>query len=207
MLRRPCLICPGLGFLAEYDTRDFWSNPRKGWWNNFEIVRNGGFLGADGDFWTVNVDARRYQPVQGKHGLAFFSLTTIQTGKVNVELPVYRRFHLVRGWDLNARSGKNQFINSVEYRYEILHPRSFRVFGLRLYGGAHLAAFGDLGTAWDRGDDFSRNFIGSGGFGLRLIVPFVNLIRFDVALGQRGEGIRFHLGIREKAIEQRRRVR
>ena len=85
---------PSLAFFMGYDSRDFWTNPHQGWWNEVEVSKNGGFLGGDGDFWRVHFDVRRFQPLADRHTLALFSLTTLQTGTVGVEIPVYQDFHL-----------------------------------------------------------------------------------------------------------------
>lgn len=204
---------PGLGMVAAYDSRDLWSNPSRGWENFFTVTRFGGILGGAGDFTKAVLDLRRYQPLAERHTLTFFSFSTLQTGTVGVDIPIYRNIHLggtnsVRGWsDLNAREGKNQFINTVEYRYDLFKPRPFRIFGANLYGGLKLAAFGDIGTVWDDGDQFSKNFIGGVGVGLRVIVPFIQMIRLDLAYGQSRQGLVPHFGIREKAFYHRRRVR
>jgi len=204
---------PGVGMVAAYDTRDLWSNPSRGWENSFTLTRFGGLLGGAGDFTKTVVDLRRYQPLADKHTLTFFSFSTFQTGTVGIDIPIYRDMHLggtnsVRGWsDLNAREGKNQFINTVEYRYDLFKPKPFRVLGANMYGGLKLAVFGDIGTVWNDGDQFSNNFIGGVGVGLRVIIPFIQMIRLDLAYGQRGQGIVPHFGIREKAFYHRRRVR
>jgi outer membrane protein assembly factor BamA len=111
----------------------------------------------------------------------------------------------VRGWGFNARRGKNQFVNSLEYRYTVLETRAFRVVGLGLYAGLALAVFGDAGSAWNESGDFSSGGIGGGGIGLRLFLPFVNMIRLDFALGD--GNAHAHLGINEKSVAQRNRVR
>jgi outer membrane translocation and assembly module TamA len=73
-----------------------------------------------------------------------------------------------------------------------------------LYGGLAVAAFGDSGTAWDDPDGFSDGFISGGGIGLRLFVPYVNMIRLDFSYGS---GVLGQLGLNEKAVAQRNRVR
>jgi outer membrane protein assembly factor BamA len=204
---------PGIGMVAAYDTRDLWSNPSRGWEHYFSLTRFGGMLGGAGDFTKAIVDLRRYQPLVGRHTLAFFSFSTLQTGTVGVDIPIYRDMHLggtnsIRGWsDLNAREGKNQFINTVEYRYDLFKPRPIRVFGANLYGGIKLAAFGDIGTVWNDGDQFTKNFIGGVGVGIRVMVPFIQMVRLDLAFGQNAQGLVPHFGIREKAFYHRRRVR
>ena len=137
------------------------------------------------------------------------SLLTVQFGAPEV-VPSYMDFALggsntVRGWDFNARRGKNQFINSLEYRYTAVETRAFRVFGVGLYAGLALAIFGDAGSAWSSSDDFSSGLIAGGGIGLRIFVRFVNMIRLDFALGD-GD-MHTHFGISEKSVAQRNRVR
>lgn len=203
---------PSIGAVLEYDARDLRSNPHRGWQFIFDVTQNGGFIGGDGNFVTNQFDVRRYQPIASRHILAFFSFTTLQSGVVGTDVPIYRTYNIggtntVRGWDLNARQGNNQFLNTLEYRYELLPPKSFKVHGIGFYTGIQLAAFGDLGTAWDGGEDFTRNMIGGGGFGIRLIIPFVEMIRFDFAFGQTGHGLRSAVGIREKPYYGRQRVR
>ena len=110
----------------------------------------------------------------------------------------------MRGHSFGTRRGKNQFITTVEYRYTVVPTRSFRVFGLNLYGGLALAAFTDVGSAWNDADGFSDGFIGGGGIGLRVFIPYVNMIRLDLSFGS---GVHGGLGINEKAVAQRNRVR
>ena len=131
---------------------------------------------------------------------------------MGVDVPIYRTYTIggtntVRGWKLDARQGNNQFLNTLEYRYDLLPPKSFRVHGLGFYLGVQLAVFGDLGTAWNSGEDFTRNMIGGGGFGVRLIIPFVEMIRIDFGFGQSGQGILSAIGIHEKAYYSSQRVR
>jgi outer membrane protein assembly factor BamA len=200
---------PSVGFFLGYDSRDKVSDPRKGWWNEVDVLRNGG----DGNYWRFNIDLRRYQPITERHALSLFSLTTLQTGRVGVDIPVHQDFHIggtntLRGWGLGARSGKHQFLNTVEYRYALIRPRPVSISRFNIHLGVQLAAFGDLGLAWNEGNEFKLdNFIDGYGFGIRLLVPFVNVIRLDFAFGEPSEGMRFHIALFEKAVMQRARVR
>jgi len=59
------------------------------------------------------------------------------------------------------------------------------MFGLNLYGGLQAAAFSDVGLAWS--DIFSAGSAIDGyGVGLRVLFPFVDVIRMDLALGEPG---------------------
>ncbi|HET9132483.1 MAG TPA: BamA/TamA family outer membrane protein, partial [Terriglobia bacterium] len=78
---------PGLGAVVEFDSRDSWTNARRGWQNSVDALFNR--LASDEQYWTFNVDIRRYQPLHGRHGLAMNSLLTVQTGTVGVEIPIH----------------------------------------------------------------------------------------------------------------------
>lgn len=196
-----------------YDSRDLWSNPHNGWWNEIEVSQVGGLWG-DGDFWRVNLDVRRYLPVLPRHTLALFSLVTLSSGTRGEDFAAWQDFSLggtnsVRGWELGSRHGKNQMLSTAEYRVTVLEPRLLTLpFGLTLDVGVEVSAFGDLGAAWDERREFAaRNFIGGYGLGVRLLVPFVNMFRFDFALGESGKSVQLNIGAFSKAVAQRFRVR
>ena len=125
-----------------------------------------------------------------RHGLGIFSLVTLQTGEVGTGLPEYLQFALggantVRGWSLGSRTARNQFIGTLEYTYVLQPVRSVSVAGVNVYAGLQLAGFGDLGLAWNDRDDLTGSPALDGyGAGLRVQVPFVDLIRLDVAWGE-----------------------
>ena len=194
-----------LGGVLEFDGRNSRRETSHGWWNSTDLLWRMG----TGGYATVDLDLRRYQELSSRHNLVATSLVTLQSGGTDV-VPTYLDFTLggsnsVRGWDFNSRRGKNQFINSLEYRYTALETRPFRVWGISLYAGVALAVFGDAGTAWTESDGFSDGFIAGGGVGLRLFIPFVSMIRLDFAMGD--GNLHTHFGINEKAVGQRSRVR
>lgn len=189
---------PSIEVGAQFDTRNLWTNATSGWFAQFYTRRNG--LGGEGNWWTHTAEAWRYQGLSSRNTLAVFSLASLQTGHPGKDQPIYMQYGIggrnaIRGWRIDARVGKNQWLNTVEYRYELVKVRPTKIFGFNLYWGIHLAAFGDLGTAWSEGGDFSRNFIGSGGYGVRLVIPYVGMIRFDRAYG---DGFRPGWGIGDR---------
>ena len=202
-------IVPTLGAFVSLDTLDSSTNPRNGTWAEVQVER----LLADASSWTVILDGRRFQRLSDRHGLGLFSLATFQTGEVNVDLPEYLQFALgggntVRGWQVGSRKGRNQFIGTAEYTYVARKVTPFSVFGVNAYAGVQIAAFADLGAAWnDSVDREATSAIDGYGVGVRLLVPFVDLIRIDVAWGEPGQGTTVYLGISLKAARQRQRVR
>ena len=202
-------VIASAGGFVTFDTLDSTTNPRRGTWAEAQIEH----LGVDASSWTVTFDGRRFQPLSDRHGLGVFALATVQTGVVGETLPEYLQFALggansIRGWSLGSRQGRNQFIGGFEYAFVALPVQYFRVQGMNLYGGLQVVAFADFGLAWDRRADFSlQSSITGYGVGLRLLVPFVDLLRLDLAWGQPGLGPVVCFGVNLKATRQRQRVR
>ena len=110
------------------------------------------------------------------------------------------------GPDRPQRRGRLAELAAIELRLvlgdAVLEVR--RKYLLRL---APLAAFGDFGTAWDTSEEFSDHWIAGGGVGIRLIIPQMVMMRFDLAFGEPALGVSFHFGTDEKAAAQRFRIR
>jgi outer membrane protein assembly factor BamA len=191
--------------VTEFDNRDSWRDPTRGWFGSIDAFWRTG----SGQYATLDIDVRRYQPLAPRHTVLATALVTLQTGIEGVDVPTYADYAIggentVRGQSFGTSRGKNQFISTVEYRFMALPTRSFRVLGLNLYGGLALAAFTDVGSAWNDSTEFSDGVITGGGIGLRLYIPYVNMIRLDLSVGN---GLHAGLGINEKAVAQRNRVR
>ena len=93
-----------LGGVAEHDTRNSWREPARGWWNSVDALWRTG----SGQYVTLDVDVRRYQPVATRQTIVATSLLTLQSGTRNVDVPTYTDFALggentVRGWDFGVR--------------------------------------------------------------------------------------------------------
>jgi outer membrane protein assembly factor BamA len=194
-----------IGGITEYDSRNSFRQPSRGWFNSVD----GLWTTGSGRYATLDVDVSRYQPVAARQQVVATALLTLRSGVNGVDLPAYADYALggentVRGRPFAEKRGKNQFISTIEYRYTALPARSFRVFGANWYGGLALAVFTDVGSAWDHSYGFSDGLICGGGVGLRLYVPYVSMVRFDLAVGSSLHG---GFGIGEKTVAQRNRVR
>ena len=200
-------VIPTVGAFLTVDTLDSSTNPRSGTWAEVEVDR----LLGDARSWRIVLDGRRFERLSSRHGLALTTLVTLQSGDVDVQLPDYLQFDLggansIRGWSHGARRGPHQFVGTLEYTYVVQPVRPFSIAGLNLYGGLQVAGFADLGVAWG-GDSDNESAIDGYGVGLRLLVPFVDLLRFDVAWGEPGLGATAYFGVSLKAARQRQRVR
>jgi outer membrane protein insertion porin family len=199
------------GIYIGYDTRDSASNPRSGWWSSVDVERSG-LLQSESDFWRINLDFRRFLGLSSTQTVGMFSLLTKTSGKVGVEVAPWQTFGLggsnsLRGYDVGTKVGKNQWLNTVEYRWNFIGPRPFSIYGFTASIGVQLAFFADFGTAWNTDAEFGPNFLAGGGTGIRLILPYVGMVRFDFGFGQEDPWMIFHIATDEKAVRQRERVR
>jgi len=208
-----------IGGAIGYDSRNSWRDPTQGWWLELQTLRTGGrFLRGQGDFWTTDVDVRRYQPgpVAG-HSIHLAGLFSYQSGDVGADVPEYLQYRMggansIRGHDIEVLGkelyGKNQLILTGEYQIPVVGLREYRFFGNLAFSlGLKIALFADQGIAWTQGDDFGANRSRSGiGAGFRLLIPGADVLRLDFAYGEGGEW-KFHLAGRPKMVSQRGRVR
>lgn len=199
-------------FYVGLDTRDQASDTHRGWWNEIELRRSDNPRARKG-FWQLTVDLRRYVPIVDRHTVALFSTTRLRNGAAGVDIAPWQLFYTggtnsVRGWPLGSLVGKNEMINTAEYRYTILKPKGWNLpFGIRYRGGLHLAAFVDAGTTWDEPREFSLDrTIAGAGVGARLLVPFVGMLRLDFAMGK-SAAVTVNISAFEKPAMTRRRVR
>ncbi len=203
-----------LGLYIGYDSLDAFVGTTNGWWNEVVLTQAIKIFENSSQYTQVDLDFRRYQHLADRHTLTGFSLTTVRSGNIGVDVAPWEEFGIggtntVRGWTFAARQGKNQMINTLEYRYTLLYPRRWDLpWGIKYRGGLQVAAFGDWGIGWDDAPEFASNrFIDGYGVGLRLLLPIVGVARVDVAWGEQGKSVFLHLGSYEKATYARRRVR
>jgi len=203
---------PRLGFSVGWDTRDSWRFPRNGWQNELELWRTSG----NGDFWSMNLDLRRWVPITTRRRILLSSLVSLQSGTVGEDIPVYLIYRLggansIRGYnveDLGSRLyGKNQMLGTIEYSVNLLPLRRWDLWKFALRMGLDFAIFSDVGVAWSERDELSTNRTRAGvGGGLRLLVPGSEMVRLDVGWSAEG-GWHFHFASGSKPVAQRQRIR
>jgi len=195
-----------------YDGRDSWRSPHEGWHNEASLL----YIGGDANTWTLGLDARRYQPVGERHTIATGPYLGLQTGTVGEDVPSYMQYFIggansVRGYELEELGkeifGKNQFLYTLEYRYLAIPTRPVKIFKWTFSLGLELATFGDAGVAWSDPQDFNIDRMRSGyGVGVRLLVPGLDSLRFDIARSEEGNTV-FNFGLRAIFDERKKRVR
>lgn len=200
-----------VGAAVGYDSRDSWRDTRNGWQSEIEVVGNIG----DGDFATTSIDLRRFQRLTRRQTLFLGGLASLQTGDVGSNVPAYFQYFIggansVRGQDVDLGKslyGKNQMIATAEYQLSLIPLRPYNFFKWSAAMGLQLALFADAGTAWTAPDDLSMDRAKGGfGAGLRLLIPGVEMIRFDAGFNRQGDAY-FHFGGGFKWEAQRLRLR
>jgi len=200
---------PGAGLFLQADARNLSIYPTDGWWSELLVT----YMGGNANYWQGTFDYRRYLELAGeRHSLAFYTLATLTSGEVGVDIPIYQQFAIggantLRGWDLGERRGKNQFLNTLEYWFLWVKPKTYQMWFIKQAIGLQTALLADVGTAWATEDEFHQNWILGGGVGLRITMPAQVMFRFDLAYGQSGVGVKLYIGSGEKAEAQRARVR
>jgi outer membrane protein insertion porin family len=205
-----------LGASFGWDTRDSWRNPRRGGQNEIELWHTGGFLGGDGDWWSANLDLRRWLPVTRRTKLMLSGLVSLQSGTLDGDVPVYLDYYLggantIRGYGVtdlgDELSGKNQMLGTAEYSFTVIPLRRWDLWKISLRLGAELAVFADAGIAWTESRDLTiRRARGGLGGGLRLLVPGSEMVRLDVGWSP-ASGFHFHFANGTKPKAQRARLR
>jgi outer membrane protein assembly factor BamA len=202
-----------LGIFVQHDSRNS-VYPTNGFFLELEGSKYGIFR-SDADYWRVDVDVRRYLPfpfLGWRHSLALYSYAALVSGEVGTTVPYHQEFYIggtnsVRGWSLGSRHGKNQWLSTAEYWYNLMPQKKWKVWFFSWRMGFQLGVFGDLSTAWTEPRDLEGNMLSGFGAGFRLSMPVITLIRLDLAYGERDLGVKLYIGGGEKAEVQKTRVR
>ncbi len=204
-----------IGGSLGFDNRDSWRNPRYGGWSDIELIYNHQWeLGVG--FLTGILDQRRFIRTHPRNTLMLGTLLSLRTGEVGVEVPEYAMYRMggansIRGYSIEELGrvlfGKNQMILTFEDQILLKDIREYRIIKWPVSLGLQLAFFLDAGIAWNEGNQFAMDrFKLGGGIGVRLLVPGVDMVRFDLGIGEGGD-VQFHFATSNKLAAQRERLR
>ena len=197
---------PSLSWQIRWENRDLTEYPRNGTYLSVNVLRTG-FAKGQPDFWQMTVDGRYYRTVLGPVSLAVRQLFILDDGA----MPVYARIFLgfnerIRGYyDLilpdPARYADYQSyslsLTSLELRVPILPVRYFSIENgpllpslfRNLKFGLSAGLFVDSGIVWRSAADLRLNDFHTGyGAGLHVLLPYINVLRFEYALNRTGRG-------------------
>lgn len=179
-----------LGFV--YDDRDNFFVPTRGKRLMVSAAQGVKIAGGDYDYTQVNLDARKYWPLQvgrAEHTIAFRLLGGWQ---MNGEVPETELLSIggdtvMRGYESGQFRGRKMLAATLEYRVPVHQYVS-------------IVGFGEVGDAWDAGNNAIFSDPGSSfkmrtsyGLGLRLNTP-LGPLRLDYGWGRGESGGRFSFG-------------
>ena len=170
-----------------YDDRDMPRNTHEGNFVSLTLARFADREQGASSFNRVTLDARRFQPLgSSRHVLAMRLLTSQSFADAGSYVPFYLQETLGGGFTMRSYPsflfrGDKLFTVSSEYRFEIT-PRY------------ELAAFYDVGKAWDHAAFSLRDLKSSYGAGFRWKTRDSVRFRLDVGHGSEGTQVLLKLG-------------
>jgi outer membrane protein assembly factor BamA len=179
-----------------HDTRDLYRNPHRGHRHAAGLTVHGYGLGGTVDYTQLVLDLRHFHPLSHGRALAVAARGVAQPGLV----PGYRQLRLgganmVRGVPGAARAGDHALVATVEWRFDVAAQRRLDLGWWildRIDVGLAGALFADAGAVYGQSaagihDPLTRSDVAwSAGGGLRLLVPWVDVLRLDVAVTDAG---------------------
>jgi outer membrane protein assembly factor BamA len=114
----------------------------------------------------------------------------------NGEIPLYDRIYLgyserIRGHFFDVIEGENRTIGSLAFRFPILPVRYFSISEMpqlsNLQFGISGGLFIDTGSIWFQNENpLNKKWVSGYGLGLHFHVPYVNVLRFELAFDEKG---------------------
>jgi len=181
---------PSLGLSLVWDHRDLIEYPHSGWYVYFSAVKTG-VSSMTADYLFYGFDTRAYVPL-GRTTLAFRLASDVSHGKI----PLYDRLYIgynerVRGHFFEAFEGENRALASAAFRIPLIPVRYVDLGDqsqmMNLKFGLSLGFFIDTGTVWFQSEGINDLKFQTGyGVGLHMHLPYINVLRFEMAFNQRG---------------------
>lgn len=208
-------VVPRLGAGVVCDTRDRVLNPHRGVYNEIGLTQNGGNLGGQSNYREILFDFRGYANAGTRNIFHLSILGQYRPGTMGF----YDYYNVggansIRTYEPDPMMyGKHELIATAEYRFEFLNRLPLTILDINLYMGLQAVAGCDYAVLWDRrpspGD--GRSYTGYYA-GIHVLVPGVDRFRIEYGFhrnGRKPRGIELGLtlGIREKSVTQRNRVR
>ena len=177
----------------QADTRDNVFFTRRGIWGALSVEAADPQFGGAAQFTRTIFDGRFYQPLKNS-----VIAMRVKAGAISDTAPFYERFYLGGAYSLRgyaersltpAGYGTRLFLGSVEWRVPVSgrHPQKPTLMG---------AVFVDAGSIGNETKKMGEEIFTSFGFGFRLNVPILGVVRFDFAYPQQyPEDFRFHLAL------------
>ncbi len=174
-----------IGITALFDTRDNIFHPTRGFFIQGSAHTSSGILGSSFDYRKIELDARYYQRLKGRHILAGNIFTAVSSSGTPFMSYYYIGSKRTRGFNDRRFQDKAELTTVLEYRFPIAGR-----FGAAIFGATGTVAenFGNL---------FTSTFKTSYGGGLRYILNKKEGVRLRVDYGLSDEGGNLYFTINE----------
>lgn len=184
----------------NYDSRDNIFFTQKGFFLNLSYIKYGLPFSLI-NFHKAKVDIRSFIPIKlGKNYFVTIGSRLITNLSFGGGVPVYLNEvygfgEMIRGWKYYVFTGENLFGSFSEIRIPVIQPffvngkdhfiikrlPVLKEFSYRY--GLYLTTFFDLGTVWDKNENFINvRFHNGFGLGLNFLLPFNIITRIDYGM-------------------------
>jgi hypothetical protein len=174
-----------IGATAIYDTRDNIFHPSGGLFIQGSAHISSGMLGSSFGYHKIELDARYYHRIKGRHILAINLFTATSSSGTPFLAYYYIGSKRTRGFNDRRFLDKSELTTVLEYRFPVAGRFGATVFGST---GRVAPKFGDL---------FSNTYKTSYGGGLRYILNKKEGVRLRVDYGLSNEGSNLYFTINE----------
>jgi outer membrane protein assembly factor BamA len=177
----------GIGFLCQWDKRDFIYNPTKGFYLETEIFFNDKWVGSDYSYRRFSLDFAKYTRLAEDHTLALQIINAHNIGDpIFYDLIFFGSPRIMRGYQDRRFLDRNMLVFQSEYRFPIYK---------RLQGVSFFSS-GTVGSKYS--DLFSNPYKFSYGGGLRYTLNQKDRVRLRLDYGLTPtEGGSFYLTIND----------
>jgi outer membrane protein assembly factor BamA len=178
-------VTPGIGFVAEYDTRDNEFYPQRGTFANVNTNVPRQALGSSFDYWQLDVAYNRYLPLTHSSVLALRGSACMTGGSVPFyDLCLFGMNHDLRGYETGKFRDETMVAVQAEYRWRFLTRLG-------------LVAFAGVGNVAPSVDALAEGkLLPSVGAGLRVLASkkFNVNVSADFAVGRDSTGVYVYVG-------------
>lgn len=177
----------GIGFLCQWDKRDFIYNPTKGFYLETEIFINDSWIGSDFNYKRFSLDFAKYTKIAKDHTLALQIINAHNIGDpIFYDLIFFGSPKVMRGYQDRRFLDKNMLVFQSEYRF----PLFKRLNGVTFFSS------GTVGSQYAH--LFSNPYKFSYGAGLRYLLNQKDRVRLRLDYGLTPtEGGSFYLTIND----------
>lgn len=184
---------------VSYNNLDLYEFPHKGYFTRI-YLRKIGFPGMEVNYTRLRYSIRKYFPMTSRSTVTAMYLSEFSFGR---KIPVYDLIYLgyydrIRGHFNEVYEGENKMMAGIAYRFKLRKISYYtwkgapKIFGSNFENmkfGISTGVFANSGIIWRNSQSINSGTLLNGfGFSVYFHVPFINLLRLDIAFNGRMKG-------------------